>query len=124
MAESGLGLLKHVLELDGGWEENFVSINILSAHNVGLREKSSLGLQSFREAVAASVDSVLSRTLGPKCSIGLKRLFLKEYGLCCLEDVADCPRKFEEFARKVFGRGADLVLNRVAAELCRRLSLD
>ncbi|MGC8912256.1 MAG: hypothetical protein ACP5K8_09300, partial [Nitrososphaeria archaeon] len=45
-------------------------------------------------------------------------------GLKRLEDVVECPEKFEEFMGNLFGKGSVLLLNRIGYELCQRLRFD
>jgi hypothetical protein len=51
----------------------------------------------LERAVAASINAGLSEVVGEKCLDAIVKLFLKNSGLKGLEDVVDCPERFEKF---------------------------
>ena len=74
--------------------------------------------------MASSIREGLSKSIGLKCCEAVVTHFLRESGLKCLEDVVDCPERFEEFMEDVFGKGSVLLLNRIVYELCQKLGFD
>jgi len=83
--------------------------------------KELVDLTSFRKEVAASVNDVFERTVGANCRDVILSHFLEESRLSCVGDIAEHPEEFEKFMRELFGEGADVMLNRIMAEICRRL---
>ena len=70
--------------------------------------------------MAASINVGLSEVVGEKCCEAIVRLFLKSSGLRRLEDVVDCPEKFEKFMDRVFGKSSVLLMDRIVYNLGQR----
>ncbi len=83
-----------------------------------------VGCREFGRIVASSIRDGLSKSIGLKCCEAVVKHFLRESGLKRLEDVVECPEKFEEFMGNLFGKGSVLLLNRIGYELCQRLRFD
>jgi hypothetical protein len=76
----------------------------------------------LERAVAASINAGLSEVVGEKCRDAIVKLFLKNSGLKRLEDVVDCPERFEKFMGNVFGKGSVLLMDRIVQNLMQRTS--